>query len=168
MHVDEAERRVAVGAERARAGDARRVRAEFPSTAAPAIVVVDRPALQQQAAAQRALSGSRRSPSARGIAHPPFTISGSADGTAAAVELPLTGAGNNAASRRAIIVLRQELIPQTLGRIPGVETAVTGDTAEDVDFTRQMKHGVPYVIVFVLDRSRSCCCSSRSARSSCR
>src|SRR5207237_5422860 len=40
--------------------------------------------------------------------------------------------------------------PVTVGRIPGVETAVTGATAEDVDFTRQMKHGVPYVIAFVL------------------
>jgi uncharacterized membrane protein YdfJ with MMPL/SSD domain len=38
----------------------------------------------------------------------------------------------------------------TLGRIPGVETAVTGATAEDVDFTGQMEHGVPFVIVFVL------------------
>jgi uncharacterized membrane protein YdfJ with MMPL/SSD domain len=27
---------------------------------------------------------------------------------------------------------------------------VTGDVAEDVDFTHQMKHGVPYVIAFVL------------------
>ena len=41
-------------------------------------------------------------------------------------------------------------MPATLGKIPGVETAVTGATAEDVDFTRQMKHGVPYVIAFVL------------------
>jgi uncharacterized membrane protein YdfJ with MMPL/SSD domain len=47
-------------------------------------------------------------------------------------------------------VLRNELVPQTLGRIPGVETAVTGQTAEDVDFTHQMKHGIPYVLVFVL------------------
>jgi len=60
------------------------------------------------------------------------------------------GAGDNAASRHAIEILRNDLIPATLGRIPGVETAVTGDTAEDVDFTHQMKHGVPYVIVFVL------------------
>src|SRR5207302_2031580 len=63
---------------------------------------------------------------------------------------PLTGAGDNGASRRAIEVLRNDLIPATLGRVPGVETAVTGDTAEDVDFTHQMKHGIPYVIVFVL------------------
>jgi uncharacterized membrane protein YdfJ with MMPL/SSD domain len=124
------------------------VRADFPSTSAPAIVVLAGPP-ERRAEGQRAL---RRLEAAvaRGIAHPPFTISGNAEGTAAAVEFPLTGAGNNAASRRAISVLRDDLIPQTIGRVPGVETAVTGDTAEDVDFTRQMKHGVPYVIAFVL------------------
>ena len=47
-------------------------------------------------------------------------------------------------------MLRDELVPLTLGRVPGVETAVTGDTAEDVDFTRQVKRGMPYVIAFVL------------------
>jgi RND superfamily putative drug exporter len=29
-------------------------------------------------------------------------------------------------------------------------TAVTGDTAQDIDFTSQMSHGVPYVVAFVL------------------
>jgi uncharacterized membrane protein YdfJ with MMPL/SSD domain len=127
----------------------RHVRADFPSTAAPAILVATGPR-SQQAAALRALERLETLAVRRGIAHPPFTVSGDSEGTAAAVELPLTGAGNNAASRRAVDVLRQELIPETLGRVPGVQTALTGDTAEDVDFTRQMKHGVPYVIVFVL------------------
>ena len=66
------------------------------------------------------------------------------------IEFPLSGEGDDAASKRAISTLRNELVPQTLGRIPGVETAVTGTTAEDVDFTHQMKHGIPFVIVFVL------------------
>ena len=87
---------------------------------------------------------------ARGIAHPPFSLGGSRDGRAGAIELPLTGLGDNAASRHALAVLRDDLIPQTLGRIPGVEVAVTGDAADDVDFTQQMKHGLPYVIAFVL------------------
>src|SRR5262249_32810648 len=39
---------------------------------------------------------------------------------------------------------------ETIGRIPGVRTAVTGQSAEDVDFTRDMKRGLPYVIGFVL------------------
>jgi RND superfamily putative drug exporter len=87
---------------------------------------------------------------ARGIAHRPVEATSSYDSSAAALHLPLTGAGTNAESRHAISVLRDELIPRTIGRIPGVETAVTGAVAEDVDFTNQLKHGLPYVIVFVL------------------
>jgi RND superfamily putative drug exporter len=126
-----------------------RVRAEFPSTASPAIVVATVPRAQR-AAARRAAMRLATLAVARGIAHGPFTLNGSADGEAGALDLPLTGAGDNTASRRAISVLRRELIPQTLGKLPGVETAVTGDTAEDVDFTHQMKRGIPYVLGFVL------------------
>ena len=104
----------------------------------------------EQAAARRAVKRLEALALARGIAHPPFTESGSSDGRAGSVELPLTGTGDNGASRQAISILRRELVPRTLGRVPGVETAVTGKTAEDVDFTHQMKHGVPYVIGFVL------------------
>ncbi len=126
-----------------------RVRAEFPSTSAPAILVVSA-RHQQRAVVRRALKRLEGLVVARGIAHPPFRLDGSADGQAASIELPLTGAGDPAGSRRAISVLRRDLIPQTLGRIPGARTAVTGDAAEDVDFTRQMKHSIPYVIGFVL------------------
>ncbi|MGB0097377.1 MAG: MMPL family transporter [Solirubrobacteraceae bacterium] len=126
-----------------------RVRTNFPSTAAPAIVVVTGPR-QQAGAVKQAIVRFEALTIARGIAHPPFTLSGGADGQAAAIELPLTGAGDNAASRRAISVLRRDLIPQTFGRVAGVETAVTGTVAEDVDFTHQIKHGTPYVIGFVL------------------
>jgi uncharacterized membrane protein YdfJ with MMPL/SSD domain len=88
----------------------------------------------------------------RGLAHPPFSVDTGRDGgrSAFAIELPLTGLGDNDASRHAVDVLRKQLIPATLGRVPGVETAVTGDTAQDVDFTKQMKDGAPYVIAFVL------------------
>jgi RND superfamily putative drug exporter len=125
-----------------------KVRSEFPSAAEPAIVVAVGPpgweAKGRAAAAQLEWLAL-----ARGIAHRPFTVSGS-DHLGGSIELPLTGAGDNAASKHAIALLRNELVPQTLGRIPGVETAVTGQTAEDVDFTHQMKHGIPYVIGFVL------------------
>ena len=84
-----------------------------------------------------------------GISQPPAQRTGSADGTAAALFLPLSGTGDNASSRRAITVLRDELIPQTVGRIPGVQVAVTGNVAEDVDFTRQLDRGLPYVLAFV-------------------
>jgi RND superfamily putative drug exporter len=47
-------------------------------------------------------------------------------------------------------VLRQRSVPQTLGRLAGTETAVTGQTAEDIDFTHQIASTLPYVIAFVL------------------
>jgi uncharacterized membrane protein YdfJ with MMPL/SSD domain len=125
------------------------VRAEFPSTAAPALVVVAGPR-SSQAAGRRELKQFTALVLARHLAHQPFFVSGSRDGEAATIELPLAGAGNNGASRRAIETLRKDLVPRTFGRIRGVETAVTGDTAEDVDFTHQMKHGIPYVLAFVL------------------
>jgi len=87
---------------------------------------------------------------ARGIARRPFTVSGSEDGTAGSVAFPVVGGVGTSASRNAIAALRDDLVPQTLGGIPGVETAVTGVPAEDVDFTHQMRHGLPYVIGFVL------------------
>jgi uncharacterized membrane protein YdfJ with MMPL/SSD domain len=125
------------------------IRATFPSTSEPAIVVAAAPA-SQRAAAERAARQLESLAVARGIAHAPMTFTEGADGRGGTIELPLTGAGDNAASRRAIATLRHDLVPRTLGRVPGVETAVTGATAEDLDFTHQVTHGMPYVIAFVL------------------
>ena len=125
------------------------VRAEFPSAASPAIVVATA-ATGERAAAKQATTRLEALAVARGIAHPPFTLTDSRDGQAESLELPLTGAGNNTASRNAIKVLRDQLVPRTLGRVPGIQSAVTGDAAEDVDFTHQLKHATPYVIAFVL------------------
>jgi RND superfamily putative drug exporter len=104
----------------------------------------------EQPDALRAIARLERLAATRGIAHAPFTLTTSTDGTAASLEMPLAGAGNNAASRHAVLVLRRDLVPATLGRLSEVETAVTGVSAEDVDFTRQMEAGLPYVIGFVL------------------
>ncbi|MFY9579476.1 MAG: MMPL family transporter [Gaiellaceae bacterium] len=125
------------------------VRAAFPSAYPPAIVVAVGPRSQQPAARQ-AVKRLEALGVARGIARPPFTESAAEDGTAGSVAFALAGGVGTSASRHAIAVLRDDLVPQTLGRIPGVETAVTGIPAEDVDFTHQMKDGLPYVLVFVL------------------
>ena len=125
------------------------IRREFPGAAETAQIVATVPA---GSAASLRTQGRRleQLAFARGIGHAPVLTTSNDDGTAAAIFLPLTGAGNNNASRRAILTLRHELIPRTVGTIPGATTAVTGNVAEDVDFTRQLKHGLPYVLVFVL------------------
>jgi putative drug exporter of the RND superfamily len=85
-----------------------------------------------------------------GIAHPPFRLTWSGDHTAAALTLPLTGNGANPASRQAVQTLRHTLIPQTVGHIAGARAYVTGATAGDVDFTGQVRAGLPYAVAFVL------------------
>ena len=124
------------------------IRPRFPSTAEPAIVVLAGPA-GARAEVRSAVARLEQLARQRGIAHPPFTLSGGTDRASGSIELPLSAGGDENAGRRAIHTLRDQLVPQTLGRVPGVQTAVTGPTAEDVDFTHQMKHGVPYVIGFV-------------------
>jgi uncharacterized membrane protein YdfJ with MMPL/SSD domain len=125
------------------------VRRDFPAAAEPAKIVATVPDGRQS----ELLTQGRRLQALAlqtGIAHGPVVATRSNDGTAASLFLPLTGAGNNSASRHAIEVLRHDLVPRTIGTIPGAESAVTGVVAEDVDFTHQLKQGLPYVIVFVL------------------
>jgi RND superfamily putative drug exporter len=128
------------------------VRSAFPSAGETALIAVRAPSTSPRRvrAELDRLSGMAVG---RGLASAPIdpvrTIA-SDSGTAAALLLPLSGNGANASSRHAVDQLRDGLIPATLGRLPGAEAAVTGPTAEDIDFTRQIRHALPYVIAFVL------------------
>ena len=121
----------------------------FPGAGEPAHVVVQAPAAERAALA-RELARLQALAAADRIAHPPFQLTWSGDHTAAALTLPLTGNGANAASRQAVGTLRDTLIPQTVGHIPGAQAYVTGATAQDVDFTGQIRDSLPYAIAFVL------------------
>jgi len=121
----------------------------FPGAGEPAYVVVQAPATAREAlvrelARLQALTAGDR------IAHPPFQLTWNGDHTAAALSLPLTGNGANALSRQAVQTLREELVPQTVGHIPGARAHVTGVTAQDVDFTGEVRDSLPYAIAFVL------------------
>jgi uncharacterized membrane protein YdfJ with MMPL/SSD domain len=125
------------------------VRRAFPAAGEPAYVVATVLPPSRAAAAQE-IARLRILAVRSGIAHPPITITTNPDRTAAALTLPLTGNGANGPSRYAVQELRQQLVPETLGRLPGTQTAVTGQTAEDIDFTHQIDTSLPYVIAFVL------------------
>ena len=128
------------------------VRRAFPSAGETAIVAVAAPTTTQKQLRGR-LHVLSHLAVARGIANEPVesvrTVS-TRSGSAGALFLPLTGNGANDSSRHAVDALRRQLVPTILGRIPDVETAVTGPIAEDVDFTSQIRHALPYVLAFVL------------------
>jgi len=128
------------------------VRRAFPSAGETAVVAVEARATTQ-GQLKKQLQRLSRLAVGDGVANKPIdpirTVA-TGSGSAGALFLPLTGNGANTSSRHAVEALRQRLIPSTLGRSHGVETAVTGPTAEDVDFTRQIRHTLPYVLAFVL------------------
>jgi uncharacterized membrane protein YdfJ with MMPL/SSD domain len=136
-------------AQRVSASLQRQIDAEFPTTSSPAIVVFSWPA-GERAKAERAARQLESLATSTGIAHPPYATGGSSDGQAGTLALALSGLGDDATSQAALKELRKNLIPTTLGRVPGVQVAVTGDAARDVDFTTQIRNALPYVIAFVL------------------
>jgi RND superfamily putative drug exporter len=128
------------------------VRRAFPSAGETAVVAVEAPTATQDELEQRLHRLSRLAVD-DGVANKPvdpIRTASAGSGSAAALFLPLSGDGANKSSRHAVDALRQRLIPATLGRIRGAQAAVTGPTAEDIDFTRQIRYALPYVLAFVL------------------
>jgi uncharacterized membrane protein YdfJ with MMPL/SSD domain len=80
----------------------------------------------------------------------PITVQQSPNRRVALVSVPLAGTGTDEASSYALDVLRNEVIPRTVGSIPGVETAVTGATAVSEDFKELLAKRMPLAIGFVL------------------
>ena len=75
---------------------------------------------------------------------------GTADRTVANVEVPLVGSGENQASMDALQKLRSQVLPASLGRVPGASWAVTGETAGTRDFNDRIKQTFPLVFAFIL------------------
>ena len=64
--------------------------------------------------------------------------------------MPLSGKGTDSTSYRALDTLRGQVIPATVGQLPGVKAQVTGQTAGSKDFNDSMKAHLPLVFAFVL------------------
>jgi uncharacterized membrane protein YdfJ with MMPL/SSD domain len=128
------------------------VRRAFPRAGETAVVAVEAPGTAQERLREQ-LRRLGRLAVEEDVANEPVDPIGAVStgsGSAAALFLPLTGNGANLSSRHAVDTLRHRLVPSTVGRLPGVDVTVTGPTAEDVDFTRQIRRALPYVFGFVL------------------
>jgi uncharacterized membrane protein YdfJ with MMPL/SSD domain len=81
----------------------------------------------------------------------PTQLDVSSDHRTAVLSLPIaSGNGTDDASNAALAKLRGELVPRTVGKVAGVETNVSGLTAQSKDFNEQMHSRAPIVFVFVL------------------
>ena len=62
----------------------------------------------------------------------------------------MAGSGNDRTSDDALAALRGPVLTRTLDAVPGVTTAVTGDTAASADFNAQMTGSILPVFAFVM------------------
>jgi putative drug exporter of the RND superfamily len=120
----------------------------FPSRPAPAEVVVTGQNLTGPAV-QRALVALEDRAAPGGPLVGPITATAVAGNRALIVEVPLAGSGTDKASDNALVALRSQVLPQTLGRVAGVSYAVTGSTAVNLDWSATLHSRTPVVLAVV-------------------
>ncbi len=127
-----------------------KIQTAFPGGPIPAVVAVTAddiaaPPVRRGLAELRA--GALRQPE---HFEQPITTDVNAKRTLAQVNIPIAGDGSDSQSNAALAELRDELIPATIGSVPGVTADVTGYTASSKDFNDTTKSHVPLVFGFVL------------------
>ncbi len=125
------------------------INATFPGAQAPANVVIQAPNLHS-AQAEAAIADLRRQAVASGKMFEPIDVRINSGGSFASIGVPLAGNGTDEASIAALSALRKDVIPATVGTIPGAAVAVTGETAGTNDFNAMIASRMPIVFSFVL------------------
>ena len=120
----------------------------FPGRPSPAEVVVTGGDLSgpRMRAAVTALQARA---SAGGVIHSPVTAAAVAGGRGLVISVPLAGNGTDSASSSALLALRDQILPATIGTVPGASFAVTGNTAGGYDFSAALRSRTPIVFAVV-------------------
>jgi RND superfamily putative drug exporter len=125
-----------------------RVEAAFPGQESPAIVAARANTASPKFTA--AVAKLRAATAAAGHLYGAIEVERSPRGDVARISIPLAGSGTDATSTNALLTLRNRLLPETIGQVPGASYAVTGETAGSYDWNQMMKGAVPLVFGFVL------------------
>ena len=126
-----------------------RMQQAFPGTALPANVVVKAPSVHAPAV-DAAVEQLRSRALASGLMYEPISIDVNTAGTVANIAVPIAGNGTDAASDDALHLLRDEIVPQTVGAVPNTEAGVTGLTASWKDQANELRSNLAPVVAFVL------------------
>jgi putative drug exporter of the RND superfamily len=80
----------------------------------------------------------------------PITVESNEAGTVADITVPIKGNGTDDESNASLAVLRDEIVPTTVGALPDAEAGVTSLTAQWIDGADELKSHLPPVVAFVL------------------
>ncbi|MGH3169309.1 MAG: MMPL family transporter, partial [Trebonia sp.] len=138
----------------------------FPQAPAPAVIVVTgtdvtgpKVAAAVDALRARVSAGGAASRAASGAVRGPVTETAIDGGRALVVDVQLAGSGQvsvrlaggatDTTTSQALLTLRDQVLPQTLGRVPGISYSVTGDAAGVYDDIKATDDVLPLVFAFV-------------------
>jgi putative drug exporter of the RND superfamily len=125
-----------------------KVQQAFPQAPAPAQIVVSGPDVTG-ARVMNAVNALRDRTTATGPVRGPVTTTSIGGGQTLVVDVQLAGDGQNSTSFAALATLRDQYLPATLGKVPGISYAVTGDTAVSHDDIQTVHDNTPLVFAVV-------------------
>ena len=125
-----------------------RLQAAFPGQSEPALIAVQTDT--RSPAFRGAVDALRGQAAATGLGYSAIQVDSNASDTVAQISIALPGNGSDATSTKALLTLRNRLLPDTIGHVPGARFAVTGPTAGSYDWNQMMKSSIPIVFGFVL------------------
>ena len=126
-----------------------KIQAAFPGGPIPAVVAVSADDVTAPEVSG-AIADLRKQAAADPSFKQPVTTDISPDRTVEEVDIPLAGDGSDSQSNDALAKLRDDLVPATIGQVPGATADVGGFTADSKDFNDTLKSHVPLVFGFVL------------------
>ncbi|MFC5179253.1 MMPL family transporter [Nocardioides taihuensis] len=126
-----------------------RITEAFPGGPSPARIVVTAPDVQGSELTAAIDDFRSRAVEVGALQHPVLVTPHAAAGVVE-ISAPLAGSGADATSVRAIETLRSEVVPETLGQVPGARAYVGGNLAFSEDFNAQLEHSMAPVVAFVL------------------
>jgi RND superfamily putative drug exporter len=133
----------------AQASASRQIAAEFPGGPAPAEIVVKSRDIQAPQV-RRAIASFETAALHAGALRQPVQLTVYRAANVAEITAPLPGSGSDAESVRALTALRQRVIPQTLGRVPGTQALTDGQLAGSLDYNAALRSAAIRAFAFVM------------------
>jgi RND superfamily putative drug exporter len=133
----------------AQASASRQIAADFPGGPAPAEIVVKSPDIRAPQV-RRAIASFETAALHAGALRQPVQLTVYRAANVAEITAPLPGSGSDAESVRALSALRQRLIPQALGRVPGTQALVDGQLAASLDYNTALRSAAVRAFAFVM------------------
>ena len=131
------------------AATARQVAAEFPGTPSPAEIVI-KTAHFQGADIERAVASFEHAALRTGDLRQPVQVHVFPSVGVEELQAPLAGDGSDHVSQRALISLRDKLVPQAFGHVAGTHVYVDGDLAQSLDYNAALHQAALRAFAFVL------------------